>query len=257
MSIIKLGNIGASKVPTPAAGDVTFFADAENSDHPSTKNDTGTVHDLTKTRGAAVKLSEVMISANGLQNDGTNWIFFQSGAIAIYRANSQTAVMSLTSLIVDGDEKIISPTTYNIDATNNDDRYVSWRRRSTTSTVWSQEFCGPINSSDFNVALMTPVGYLNHLNEIGKPHGVKFCDGMFNQVILGPNVDFSFIIERTFSPGPGNGSINDYVTNYRYKFTYDASTALCLLEYGTYPSGTFFTNTYTPYYKGIPHVEIL
>jgi len=47
MSNLRLGNIGATAVSTPPAGQVSIFANASNSDHPTAKDHLGNLYDLT------------------------------------------------------------------------------------------------------------------------------------------------------------------------------------------------------------------
>ena len=119
---MKIPTIAASAVPTPPPGQIVIFADSSNSNRTTSKDSDGNVYDLTLATNAPIIYSEIMVThgmASGIPQDGFNWIFFKADHIDNYTTNSQVVLLSLTSLIIDGSEKISSPTkTFWITSTN-------------------------------------------------------------------------------------------------------------------------------------------
>jgi len=64
-------------------------------------------------------------------------------------------------------------------------------------------------------------------------------------------------VQRTFDPGPGNGSVDDPISDYEYRFTYDSATATGLIEWTPLGEEAWFTSYYGGYDIGVPYREAL
>lgn len=181
-----------------------------------------------------MKIQDRLVSA-GYETDA----FWFSDQINSFLAGGGTASLSVESMVINGSEKIVSPSTMIITgATGATNSWISFES-STPKTYYGRATIGDLSALS-GIGSQIPTKWLNHLDSLGEPHGIKFSgvkELSINTIALKNDTDFTLIIKR---------SAIDYVDldSYWYKWEYSSSTNIAALTISYIGlSGPYFSIT--------------